>query len=252
MVFPPRNQPIGLLGNEPSMLGVADEQLGRNVRIVRDGPLQSVLYPRGKSQDACIATVHAQVIVPDAAYTGISDQRAPIVGVLQWGQGAATFSAEVDLRNGTCFSLVASQVSLGARFEVADADPDTRAQFALVAAALVWGDRPARARPSRTLPRSTVANAAHVTWPVPAFAYAFNLFVRDSNFYLAASTSQLAFHEGPDPTTSDIDLIVTAGELGTSQLTQEGVILPGNTRYVTLTNLSGGNLVVRPSFALAL
>lgn len=234
------------------MLGVADEQLGRNVRIERNGPVNSILYPRGKSQDACIATVHAQVIVPEDAYTGISDQRAPIVGVLTWGQGGAHFTAEIDLRNGTCFSVVASDVSLGARFEASDTDTDTRATYALVAAAVVWGDRPARARPARTLPRVTIADTARHTWAVPPFAYSVSLFVRDSAFYAAASTSQIALHSSPDPLTSDIEAIVTAGQLGTSQLTQEGLILPGNTRYVTLTNLLGGPIVVRPSFALAL
>lgn len=249
--FPPRNQAIGLFGSEVAMLDVADAQLGRNVRLERTSPPLSVLYPRGKSQGARIATVHAQVDVPEAAYAAAGDNRAPIVGLLTWGQGAAKFTAEVDIRNGTCFSLVASDVSLTVRFDAADADPDTRASFANVGAAVVWGDRPARARPSRTLPRVTLGNGASETYAVPAFAYSVTFFANLAAFYAAASTSTITLHGGPTPT-DDVECIVSAGALGTSQLTQEGLLLSGNTRFVTLTNNSGGNLVVRPSFALAL
>lgn len=250
--FPPRNVPVGLTGHQVSMLDNDDTQLGRNIRLLRDAAPAPLIYARGHSQRACIATVHAQVIVPPEAYAGdAGDRRAPIVGLLSWGQGGASFSAEVDLLNGTCFSLVAADVTMNCRFEAKDTDADTRALFALVGAAVVWGDRPARARPTRTLGRVTLATATAHTFAVPAFAYSVGFYMPTSAQYLAAATSTITLHEGPDPT-DDPELVVTMGELGTSQLTQEALLLAGNSRFVTFSNSSGGNLTLRPVFALAL
>jgi hypothetical protein len=249
--FPPRNEPVGLYGRQVSMLDVADTQLGRNVTVKRSDAPQPLIFARGHSQGAQIATVHAQVDVPESAYAAGGGDRAPIVGLISWGQGAAKFTAEVDLRNGTCFSLVASDVTMNVRFDAADDNPDTRALLANVAGAVVWGDRPARARPTRTLPRTVVASAGSATFAVPAFAYSLTLFAPSSGLYAAAATSTITLHGGP-AAADDPELVVTTGELGTSQLTQEGLLLSGNTRFVTFTNNSGGSLTVRPSFALAL
>lgn len=234
------------------MLDGPDTALGRNVVLRREAAPVPLIFARGISQGAFIATVHAQVIIPAEAFAGDpGDRRAPIVGLLQWGQGGATFSAEVDLLNGTCFSLVAADVTMNARFEAADAQPDTRALFANIGAAVVWGDRPARARPTRTLGRVTVADTASHTFAVPAFAYSVGFYGPASALYGAGAASTITLHEGPDPT-DDPELIVTMGELGTSQLTQEALLLSGNSRFVTFTNHGLDSIVVRPTFALAL
>jgi len=251
----PRNVPVGLTqpdGIEHAMLDVKDTQLGRNQRISRTDAPKSVLFAKGRSQQALIATVHTQVIVPLDAYAGApGDRRAPIVGLLKWGQGAANFTAEIDIRNGTSFSVVAADVSLDMVFEKADTDPDTRALSADVAAAVVWGTRPGRSRPTRTLGRVTIATGTSHTFPVPAFAYAVAFYMPTAAQYAAAATSTITLHEGPD-VTDDPELVVTMGELGTTPLTLDGLLLSGNTRFVTFTNNSGGNLTIRPTFALEL
>jgi hypothetical protein len=240
------------MGKPRAMLDGPDAALGRSVRLLREAAPVPLIFARGESQGAFIATVHAQVIVPPEAFAGdAGDRRAPIVGLLTWGQGGASFSAEVDLLNGTCFSLVAADVTMNARFEAADVQPDTRALFANIAAAVVWGDRPARARPTRTLGRVTLADAASHTFAVPAFAYSVGFYMPTSAQYLAAATSTITLHQGPDPT-DDPELVVTMGELGTSQLTQEALLLSGNSRFVTFTNHAAAPLTIRPTFALAL
>lgn len=252
--MPGTNTPVwpGRSGPEPMLLDATEAQLGRSVRLFRDGPPVGLINATGATRRAQLVTVQAQVIVPADGYGVGADRRAPIIGRLQWGQAGASFTADVDINNGTTFSLVASSVTLLALFDPSDVTPDTRAVHADCSASVVWGNRPARARPQRTLPRvPALADGGVATFAVPAFAYSLMVLADTAAFYAAASTSTITFHGGPTPA-DDPQLVVTAGALGTSQLTQEGVILGGSTRFVSVTNHTGAPLNLRASFALAL
>jgi hypothetical protein len=237
----------------PGLVDVRDAQLGRVQTLERDGPNVSLIMAEGRCQQARMATIHAQVVVMDGAFPAAApDRRAPIVGLLQWGQGGATFKADIDLRTGVCASLVASTVSLQARFEAND-DPaaDQRAFRVQVAGAVVWGTRPGRARTTRTLPRAVLAIAASGTFEVPPFASTVTIYTPIAAFYAAASTSVITLHGGPT-ITDDPELIITAGALGVQPLVFDGLLLAGATRFVTVQNLTGALLPLRLTFGLEL
>lgn len=243
-VWPGRDNP------EPPLLGAKDTQLGRTVPLVpTQGPV-SLIQATGTSQGGYIATIHAQVIIPPDAYPAGVDRFAPVVGLLQWGQGGATFNATIDLRTGVCASLVASSVQLSAVFEPTTA-PDQRATTAQVSAAVVWGTRPGRARATRTLGPVTLAPAASTTFEVPPFASTVALFAPLAAFYAPASTSLLTLHEGP-LVTDRPELAVTTGQLGAQQLTLDGVALAGLTRFLTVTNNEAAPIALRAVFGLEL
>jgi len=245
-VWPGRDAP------QPGLVEVRDTHLGRSFRQPREQAAQSLINAGGRSQQAMMATIHAQVTVPEEAYpVGVLNRRAPLVGLLQWGQGGATFDAKIDLRTGVCASLVASTVQLSCIFERADADPDERALFADVSAAVVWGTRPGRARATRTLPKATIAIAGTSTFAVPAFAYAVTIFTPTAAFYAAASTSVITLHGGP-LITDDPELSVLAGTLGPQPLTFDGLLLSGHTRFLSIANTTGALLPVQLTFALEL
>jgi hypothetical protein len=239
---------------QPGMVELIDTRLGRNLTLGRDQAPQSLIDASGTSLRAQVATIHAQVDIPADAYVGIgADRHAPILGLLQWGQGGAKFTATIDLRTGVCASVVASSVQLSAVYAKSDTLPgaDTRALRANVGAAVVWGTRASRARVTRTLPRVTIPNAATQTFEVPEFADSVLFFVNASAFYAAASTSVITLHGGPTPT-DDPEAAFLAGTLGVQPLTMNGLALSGDTRFVSLTNASGAGFVCRPSFNLAL
>lgn len=238
-------------GEPPSMLQVADGQLGWGKELSREQSPIALITAEGKSQDGLIATIHAQV--SDVRYpTAGPDRRAPIKGLLQWGQGGASFTAEIDIRTGVCASLVATTVRLNAVYEANDdPDADARATQVRVAAAVVWGTRPGRGRATRTLPRTTIAIAGAATFEVPPFAYSLTFFTPISAFYGAASTNVITLHGGP-LVTDDPELIVTSGQLTTQPLVFDGLLLSGNTRFVTVANTTGAPLPIRACFGLEL
>lgn len=232
---------------EGGLLERSDAQLGRGVPVARGGVPVPLIQAAGSSQRARMATLHAQVT--DLVFpTAVLDRRAPIVGLLQWGQGGASFKADIDLRTGVCASLVASSVTLSVRID--GNDPEI-IEGATVAAAVVWGTRPGRCRATRTLPRETIAPAASFTWAVPSFAYSLQLFTPIAAFYAPASTSIVTLHEGP-LVTDDPELAIAAGALTVQPLTLDGLALSGNTRFATVQNLTGAPLPIRPTFCLEL
>lgn len=247
-IWPGRDAP------QPGLVEVRDTRLGRNLILERGAAAQSLIDASGTSLRGTIATIHCQVEIFSNAYDGIaSDRHAPILGLLQWGQGGAKFTAQIDLRTGVCATLVASSVQLSAVFAGNDAAPgaDTRALRAAVGAAVVWGTRSSRARATRTLPRTSIANAATATFEVPPFADSVCFFVDHSAFYAAASTSVITLHGGP-LITDDPEAVLIAGQLGVQPLTMNGIALSGDTRFVSLTNSSGAGFIARPSFNLAI
>jgi hypothetical protein len=243
----------GRVGEEPPILYAREAQLGRTLRVPRtSGVPMPLITATGATKAAMMVTLHAQVVIPaDALVVGGADRRAPLTGVLQWGQAGATFSCKFDLRTGVCATLVASSVQLSAVFEAPDTDPDTRALFADVAAACVWGTRASRSRVTRTLPRASIANGASATFEVPPFATTLTVFTTAATFYAAASTSTVTLHGGP-LVTDDPELVVTAGALGAGPLTLDGVALSGHTRFVTITNHEGATIPVQLTFGLAI
>jgi len=237
----------------PGLVQVSDAQLGRSQRVDRDGVAQTLVYAEGRSQDGYIATVHVGIRVPLDAYpAGIGNRRAPLVGLLGWGQGGARFEAEIDLRTGAVASVVASSIMLAARFDPATAAPDDRALFAELSGAVVWGTRPGRARTTRTLPPATIAVAPGAqTFAVPPFAATVTIYTPTAGWYAAGSASVITLHGGP-LVTDDPELAITAGELGTGPLLLDGLLLSGNTRFVTIANALGVGLPVQLTFGLEL
>jgi len=231
------------------LVQVADTQLGRRELLHPNDSPVPLIWAEGKSQDARMATIHCQVTgTSPAAWPAGADRRAPIKGLLGWGQGGARFSAEIDLRTGVVASVVASSVSLSAQFEQ---ESGSLIPEVVVAGAIVWGTRPGRGRCTRTLPRVTIPIGGSATFEVPPFAYTVTPYTTAAGWYALASSTPITLHEGPTAA-DDPELVITAGELGSGVLLFDGLNLSGNTRYVTVGNTTGAPLPMRLTFGLEL
>jgi len=112
--------------------------MGRALVLERGAGVELIRSP-GTSEGARVVTVHTGVTFNDQDVPAAGQRTLGLVGILEWGQGGATFRAEVDIKSGTAFTLVASFVSLRVAYEPAIGDPDGRFLRCFVAGALVWG-----------------------------------------------------------------------------------------------------------------
>jgi hypothetical protein len=244
----------GRPGQAPGLVqGSPDTKFGRNTTVRKAQPAQGLLQADGRCEDGFVATIHAQVqnVVFPPGVT--HNRRCAVVGLLQWGQGGATFKAEIDLRTGVCATIVASGVSMQAMLEPSLGEsPDGTALSADVSAAIVWGTRSSRGRATRTKRLLVPANTDGAI-EVPPFAYSVSLYAPDVDFYDEGSNTCLMTFAG-GPTTTDDPQATFALSPFIPQLigSPDGLLLPGHTRYIILTNNLADDLTLTATFGLAL
>ena len=196
-------------------------------------------------------TVHAAVTFGEQDIPAAGERTLGLVGTLEWGQGGASFRADVDVKTGTAITLVASFVSVRVAYEPPIGDPDGRFRRCFVSAALVWGTRPGRGLTTRTL-RAVVPDGGAHTFVVPNWAFGVQFFTPVNNWYAAPlASSTITFHGGPTPA-DDPALVVAPADVGISALTFDGVKLAEGVRFVTVTNALGAPLPLRAVFPLEL
>lgn len=227
-----------------------DVAMGRALVLERGAGVELIRSP-GTSEGARVVTVHAGVTFNDQDVPIDGQRTLGLLGILEWGQGGATFRAEVDIKSGAAFTVVASFVSLRVTYEPAIGDPDGRFLRCFVSAALVWGTRPGRGLATRTL-RAVIADGGSHTFVVPNWAFAVQ-FLTPANAWYAAplAASAITFHGGPTPA-DDPSLVVSPAEVGLAALTLDGVKLAESVRFVTVTNALGAPLPLRAVFPLEL
>lgn len=98
-----------------------------------------------------------------------------LAAVVEWGLGGASFSAEVDWGNGTCFSLSSSYIRISARLGAVEAAGDTTPSQITLKAALSYGTPnslgiSSSARRTVSLGAALAAGAFTGTYEVPLWA----------------------------------------------------------------------------------
>jgi hypothetical protein len=227
-----------------------DVAMGRTLALERGAGVELIRSP-GTSYGARIVTVHTGVSFNKTDIPAAGQRTLGLVGGLEWGQGAASFRADVDVKSGAAFTLVASFVNFRVAYEPAIGDPDGRFQRCLVSAALVWGSRPGCGLATRTL-RAVIADGEAQTFAVPNWAFAVQFLTPVSAWFAAPLVaSSITFHGGPTPA-DDPALVIAPADIGVSALSLDGIKLAEAVRFVTVTNALGAPLPIRAVFPLDL
>ncbi len=231
-----------------SILDAGDTLLGRSLPLLKSTSPKSYIQPTGRSQDTQVVTVSLGFAASfNAPAPGVGvERRAPVIADVQWGVGGGSHRAEVDFHNGTQFSIPASNISIAARFleDVADVFD----QVAL-SVSIAWQTRAARSLVTRTLVKTTIApGAGSAIFTVPPFAYGVMLFED------APSPSPLTWRFLGGPATTDETQMAesVAALRSEGMLTNDGVKLPGTTRFIEITNPGGAPIGVTLVFPLNL
>lgn len=230
------------------ILDAGDTLLGRSLPIVKGLKATGLIQPTGQSQGTGVVTATLGFVGffnEPAAAVGV-ERRAPVIAEVQWGVGGGSHMAEVDFHNGTQITVPASNLKINGRFLEDVAAVFDRVQLSV---SIAWGTRPARALPTRTLTKATLAGGGgSAIFTVPPFAYSVMLFED------APSPSPLTwrFLGGP-ATTDETQMSETVAALRSEgMLTNDGVKLPGTTRFIEITNPGGAARGVTLVFALNL
>lgn len=172
-----------------------------------------------------------------------------IIAVVAWGQGAAHFGAEIDLKTGTQFTCVATSITVSAQVDPEDERDDGLILSARAKGALVWGTRPARALCTRTQ-RKVIAAGASVILPVPPFAE--SLFLASSvNGVMTGAAGPVTLRFLGGPSAADLNLLTLTNAGGFFQAYRP-IVFPGGTYFVEITNGSGAPADISLVWALSL
>ena len=218
----------------------AEVMMGRSVPLAADGRPAMLIRSSGASCGARMTTIHTEVEFNDASWpaAGPAPRQFALLGKLRWGSGTAAFTADVDVHQGSAFSMVASFVEFDVGFDPAS-PREGRINSTAISAGLVWGTRPGRPLPTRTLRAGTIAADSFFTFRVPQWAYAVQFHTPTNSFYseaLAAVT--ITFHSGPLVTDEPI-LVLAPADVGFAALTFDGVKLSEGVHYITVANAAG-------------
>jgi hypothetical protein len=168
-----------------ALQGVQVNQRGQSIELLPGEGLKNILDLRPLSEDSDVITICFGI-------TGIGFESTPgditllppdifLRGILEWGVGAANYTAEVDILQGTVISIPASFIRVGARYE-----PSITATFASlpyrVNASLSYGFIGQRSSPRYTdrFPQVAPGPAGVVSSNIPPFATGFTILSADS------------------------------------------------------------------------
>lgn len=205
-----------------------------------------------------IVSIAASVsVTPDGAKwapaaDGVGDAFASLVTRLRWGTGAIVHEAEIDIRTGVTFSVLAGYVEASAVMLVpaglTGGPFRQQAEELRVRLCLTRGTRPGRSRPTFTYPRVILNNSA-ARFPVPPFAHAANIFCNAEDTYAAMTVT----HVGRQNELGAI-ILSTSGLPYREALggDSDGVPLAGQCRGVNVSSPIVGDRAVTVSFSLNL
>lgn len=230
--------PIRQINEQPEIA------MGRAQQLFATGSQFVELFrSSGASEGAQMATVHAQVSFNDEAWPAAPPFRQfALVGRMKWGQSGAQFTAEVDIHEGSAFTLVASFADLSVGWDPGS-PVEGRPSVVNVAAAVIWGTRPGRPLPTRTLRAGNIAAGAAFTFRVPEWAYAVQFHTPTNGFYSQGlGAVDITMHSGP-LVADDPILVLSPADVGFSALTFDGIKLAEGVHYITVANAAGEPLI---------
>jgi hypothetical protein len=218
---------------------------------------------RQKAQILCRAAGGGDYSWSVAVDLGVSGERfeedpqnarnGNVVALLEWGHGAATFSAEVDFKRGSKVTLVASSVKVSAFCDIDGGVDDGTILSANVTAALIWGTRGGASRPTRTQFRSVPTGADGIIVPIPDFAERLVIASEDPDVMSGAAGSVTArLLAGPDA--GDRVLLAFDNSAGyfRTLLASGGAVFPEGARYLQIVNGGDDPVPVSAVWGLAL
>lgn len=155
-----------------------------------EGPEIPILQLNGEDDDAQVLTVIVEPVFDERLLTGGGPHRFPLlrgpcVALVEWGTGAVTCRAEVDIAKGTCFTIAASSVNIRGRNDgrvraVPIGDPEfppppvpidpEPGPIAVVAMLAGTGTRAPFGRATRTYHLANLGAGGSYVIPVPPFA----------------------------------------------------------------------------------
>jgi len=167
---------------------------------------------------------------------GQNPRHGNVLAFVEWGQGAAIFHAEIDMKTGTQFTVVATSIKVSAQIDPEEERDDGLILSARAKGAIVWGTRPARALCTRTQ-RRVIDAGASVIVPVPLFAESLFLASSDAGVMSGAvGPVTLRFLGGPASVDRTTLALTNAGALFQAY---RGIVYPGGTYFLEATNGSG-------------
>ncbi len=235
-----------------------DVNCGRRIEVDRDTMREEgdvIIRAQGDSQEAHnVQLTLSAILNPNEIPSGIAEQRANFIAIVQWGQGGTHFQAEIDFRTGVQVVFPASFLIVGAFLEESFLDdggsPNPQVFPRLIAnAAFAEGNASNRSFPTRTFPQITIPQGDTVVVPVPPFAFSLFPFVAETP--PGITFTQLG---GPDVADQDyISVALDAATLNAIMFSGEGFLLAGATRFIAFENTgAAGDRTVTPMFGLNL
>ncbi len=242
-------------GRTPPVTALPDRNQG-GAETVELGKAPTLLLRASGSSDYSW-TVTVDVGVSDERFSDADSPRSGgVVAVLEWGHGAATFRAEVDARQGTQVTIVATSLKVFALIEADSEDPGAL-QSAQVNAALIWGARPARSYVTRShrivVPAADDGRDGTAVALAPPFAESLTVCSSDPDVMSGDdATLDVALLAGPDA--ADVALLTFSNASGVLEraATENGIRLPGEARAVLLSNSSDAELPLSLVWGLSL
>jgi hypothetical protein len=229
-------------GHTPPITGLPDNNQGQGQTVTSNGVPVPLIRAHGSSVFSYTVTVQlgiGDLVFPDGPPPP-ADRRGHILALLRWGQGGASFSAEVDWKVGTQVTLVATSLEVAARFDPEDGPQDALIERAIVNAALVWGSRPGELTVTRSQ-RRTFGAGASLILPIPNFA---------SSLVLASSVAGVIDGSVPGltvnflggPLATDRNYLSVTGASGAflqALSSSGGIAIPGGARFLEIINGTG-------------
>jgi len=237
-------------GDTPPVTAGPEKNLGGEAEI---NPLQrsaqKLLKNDGNSTYSWTLTCNLGLTEVRYPEEGLIPRHGNVIALVEWGQGAASFRAEVDMKTGAQFSVVATSITVSAMLDPDEPRDDGLILSARAAAAIVWGTRPGRAPCTRTQTRAIAAGDSLIV-PVPPFAD--SLFVGSPDPLImsgAAGPVTLNFLSGPAAT--DLNVLTLTNAAGFFQEYRQ-IVPPGPARFVEIVNGAGVPLDISLVWALSL
>jgi len=248
-------------GSTPPITALPDKNQGGDAVVdlaSNDSSKRAVTLFRasGSSDYSWMATVDLGIddekFDPDAE----SPRNGSVVALVEWGHGAATFSAEVDFRRGAQFSVVATFINVSAFIDTDGGTDDGTILSAHVNGAVIWGTRPARSYATRTQTRSVEGSeegSVDLLVQIPDFAETLTVAVPDEDVMDSATGPvTLSFLAGPEATDRALLTVDNTADFFRLAAIGNGCRFPNGSRSLLIQNGTGEEQLFSLIWGLAL